>query len=259
MNGDLSQGGDGLISNALVEDNVIYGNGAGGGSGINMDGVTDSVVRNNLLYDNHASGISLYQIDGADRLEQQPGGQQHHRSTPPTGAGASTSTPARTGNTVRNNILYSYHSFRGVIDIDSSSRPGFSSDYNSVMDRFSTDSGNTVIGLSAWQALGYDTHSFLATPADNFVNPASDFHLLATSPAVDSGTATDAPSRDLDGAPRPVGGGFDAGAYELQLVSCGDGQVDPGEQCGEPGLPGCADPCTSCLQCICAPNAPRVR
>ena len=65
MNGDVSQGGDGIISNALVERNVIYGNGVGGGSGINMDGVTDSVVRNNLLYDNHASGISLYQIDGA--------------------------------------------------------------------------------------------------------------------------------------------------------------------------------------------------
>src|SRR5438067_4596443 len=64
MNGDLSQGGDGLISGALVEQNVIYGNGAGGGSGINMDGVTDSVVRNNLLYDNHASGVSLYRIDG---------------------------------------------------------------------------------------------------------------------------------------------------------------------------------------------------
>lgn len=65
MNGDASQGEDGIISNALVERNVIHGNGVGGGSGINMDGVTDSVVRNNLLYDNHASGISLYQIDGA--------------------------------------------------------------------------------------------------------------------------------------------------------------------------------------------------
>ena len=44
MNGDESQGGDGMISGALVERNVIYGNGVGGGSGINMDGVTDSVV-----------------------------------------------------------------------------------------------------------------------------------------------------------------------------------------------------------------------
>ncbi|HEY6085825.1 MAG TPA: right-handed parallel beta-helix repeat-containing protein, partial [Nitrospira sp.] len=39
MNGDLSQGGNGLILNALVERNVIYDNGRLGGSGINADGV----------------------------------------------------------------------------------------------------------------------------------------------------------------------------------------------------------------------------
>ena len=33
MNGDVSQGGDGIITDALVERNVIYGNGVGGGSG----------------------------------------------------------------------------------------------------------------------------------------------------------------------------------------------------------------------------------
>ena len=65
MNGDLSAGGDGVISNALIEDNIIFDNGEAGGSGINMDGVQSSMVRNNLLYDNHASGISLYRIDGA--------------------------------------------------------------------------------------------------------------------------------------------------------------------------------------------------
>ena len=64
MNGDASLGGDGVISNAQVYGNVIHGNGSGGGSGINCDGVINSVIYNNLLYDNHASGISLYQIDG---------------------------------------------------------------------------------------------------------------------------------------------------------------------------------------------------
>ena len=64
INGDISMGGDGIISHALIEDNIIHDNGASGGSGINCDGVTDSVIRDNLLYNNHASGISLYQIDG---------------------------------------------------------------------------------------------------------------------------------------------------------------------------------------------------
>ena len=65
MNADLSQGGDGIISDALVERNIIFGNGVGGGSGINMDGVSNSIVRNNLIYDEHASGISLFRQDGA--------------------------------------------------------------------------------------------------------------------------------------------------------------------------------------------------
>ena len=64
MNGDVFAGGDGVISDALVENNVIFGNGTGGGSGINCDGVQSSLIRNNLIYDTHASGISLYQIDG---------------------------------------------------------------------------------------------------------------------------------------------------------------------------------------------------
>jgi len=254
MNGDASLGGDGIISDALVERNVIYGNGAAGGSGINMDGVTTSIVRNNLLYDNHASGISLYRIDGGSGSS----GNLVVNNTIINAADGRWSVNINngsSGNTVLNNILYTFHSFRGVISIDSSSRPGFVSDYNSVMNRFSTDGGNSVISLAAWQALGYDTHSFLAVPADHFVTPGADFHLLGSSPAVDAGTAANAPPIDLEGNPRPVGGGIDLGAYENQLVECGDGTIDAGEQCGEPGL-SCADPCTSCLQCICVLDTP---
>ena len=252
MNGDASQGEDGIISDALVEANVIYENGTAGGSGINMDGVTNSIVRNNLLYDNHASGISLYQIDGATGST----GNLVINNTIVNAANARwcmNINSGSSGNTVRNNILYNYHSFRGVITIDSSSRPGFSSDYNTVMSRFSIDDGNSVIALASWQALGYDTHSIVATPAQLFVVATSDFHLSDTSPALDTGTSANAPSVDVEGSPRPVGAGYDIGAYERQLLSCNNGVADPGEQCGEPGLT-CADPCTSCSSCSCVPN-----
>ena len=249
MNGDASQGGDGRISNALVERNVIYSNGVGGGSGINMDGITDSIVRDNLLYDNHASGISMYQIDGAT-------GSTNNVVVNNTIINAMdgrwcVNISDSPGNTVLNNILYNYHSFRGVITVDTASRAGFASDYNSLMSRFSTDTGDTVIPFASWQALGYDAHSFLATPGALFVTPGADFHLLAGSPALDSGTANDAPSFDVDGSPRPVGAGFDIGAYESQLPNCGNGSIDPGEQCGEPGL-SCSDSCTGCASCVCA-------
>ena len=255
MNGDDDEkpGDDGIISDALVERNVIHGNGMGGGSGINMDGVVDSLVQNNLLYDNHASGISLYRIDGGSGSS----GNVVVNNTivqAADGRWCVNISDGSTGNTIRNNILYNFHSFRGAITIDNASRPGFVSDHNAVISRFSVDGGNSVIGLAAWQGLGYDAGSFVATPAQLFLAPGSDFHLLPGAPAVDAGVATGAPGVDLDGNPRPVGA-FDIGAYETQLVECGDGGVDPGEQCGEPGL-SCADPCRSCAGCTCVLNAP---
>ncbi len=255
MNGDHSEGGDGLISDALVEANVIHGNGESGGSGINMDGVTNSVVRNNLLYDNHASGISLFRINGATGST----GNLVINNTIINAADARwciNINTGSTGNRIYNNILYNNHPSRGVITIDSSSLAGFASDHNSLMDRMSDDRDATVMTLAAWQGLGYDAHSFTATPADHFVNPASDFHLLLTSPSIDSGTPTDAPGNDVEGSARPVGSGFDIGAYEAQLLDCDDGHIDAGEICGEPGLSGCADPCTTCLGCICAAADP---
>lgn len=44
-----------------------------------------------------------------------------------------------------------------------------------------------------------------------------DFHLLPSSPAVDVGSAMNAPSVDLDGDPRPFGAGYDIGADEYTM------------------------------------------
>jgi parallel beta-helix repeat protein len=65
MNGDRGEGGDGMISDGLIEENVIYANGQRGGAGINMDGVERTVVRANLLADNRAGGIVSFNGDGA--------------------------------------------------------------------------------------------------------------------------------------------------------------------------------------------------
>ena len=79
INGDASQGGDGIISGARIENNLISDNGRGGGSGINCDGVQDSKIQNNLLYENHSSGISLYRVDGAAGFDRQLCDQQYGR------------------------------------------------------------------------------------------------------------------------------------------------------------------------------------
>ena len=55
MNGDLSAGGDGIISDAQVYGNILYENKLA--AGINMDGLQDPIIYNNLIYNNHtASG-----------------------------------------------------------------------------------------------------------------------------------------------------------------------------------------------------------
>jgi parallel beta-helix repeat protein len=213
INGDADVGGDGIIANALISGNVIHGNGVDGGSGINMDGVQNSRIENNLLYDNHASGISLYRINGGGPSS----GNVVVNNTvvqADDGRWALNIQNASTGNTVLNNILL-HGGPRGAIDISSNSLDGFSSDYNVVTNRFTTTGGNSNLTFAQWRsATGEDANSIIATPAQLFANPSSDFHLLATAPAINDGTSMLAPAVDIEGQTRPIGAAVDIGAYE---------------------------------------------
>jgi parallel beta-helix repeat protein len=219
--------GDGIISSALVEKNVVWENGTGGGSGINCDGVSDSIIRNNLLYNNHASGISLYGIDGAEGSSR----NKVYNNTIVMAAEARwcINIPASTegqpnpvGNKIKNNILYNPHTFRGSITIYSQTVAGFESDYNIVVSRFSATDGNSNMSLAQWQALGFDEHSKLGTPDLLFVDtPAFNYHLKTGSPAIDAGTFLGEVNDDLEGLVRPQGAAYDAGCFE-------SGQGGPG-------------------------------
>jgi hypothetical protein len=73
------------------------------------------------------------------------------------------------------------------------------------------------IESGSWTAYsGQDSHSVVVHEiSEIFVDPASfDFHLLSTSPAVDTGTGVGAPDEDFDADSRPQGAGYDIGAYE---------------------------------------------
>lgn len=219
MNGDISMGGDGIITNARVEGNIIYENGANGGSGINCDGVSNSLILNNLLYENHASGISLYMIDAG-------AGASNNKVYNNTIINASDArwcvniTDASTGNSIFNNILINQHPTRGSITIDATSLTGFTSDNNIVVNRFSNDGDNTTITLAAWQAAGgYDSNSLIAAAQTSiFQNPTGfDYHLLAASQAIDSGSSSVSAFvlNDLELNTRPWGSGYDIGCYEF--------------------------------------------
>ena len=216
MNGDVfSQPGDGIISNALVENNVIHDNGVAGGSGINMDGVQDSLIRNNLLYAARASGISLYRIDGGGPST----GNRVLNNTVVVGSAGRWALNIRdgsTGNTVRNNVLLNLHSFRGSMTVCNTCLAGFTSDRNVVMNRFTLDDGNTVLTLAQWQlATGQDANSILSTQAAVFVDVATaDYRLSDTSPALDAGELRIDVPADIVGTARPQGATHDIGAYE---------------------------------------------
>jgi hypothetical protein len=78
-----------------------------------------------------------------------------------------------------------------------------------VRNNLVTDLNNAATGVTV------DHNLELKDYAPFFVNAAGhDLHLLASAPAIDVGSAEQAPATDRDGVPRPQGKGFDLGAYE---------------------------------------------
>jgi parallel beta-helix repeat protein len=215
LNADLSAGGDGVITGAVIEANVIYDNGTAGGAAINLDGVQDSIVRSNVLYNNRATGIVNYQGDGGDG----PRGMEILHNTidmPTNGRWALLFANTTGSNVVRGNILYNRSTVRGGITYASTADAANSdSDYN-ILDRVTPDDGDTVLTLSQWQAQGHEIHSFFAADTSLWVNPATaDYHLKAGSPAIDQAPPLADASRDLEAQPRPWGALADVGADEV--------------------------------------------
>ena len=220
MNGDLSAGGDGIISDAEIYGNILHDNNQA--AGINMDGLENPEVYNNLIYNNHfAQGIALFQQDGAIMTS----GAKIYNNTiivPSDGRwGIHMQDGANVNTEIYNNIIINQHAWRGCITVESISQ--LSSDYNIVNDKMSDSGDGSTITLAAWQALGLDTNSSLADPlAMIFEDPSmDDYHLLSGSQAIDEGTnlvnalVTD----DLDGNSRPQGTIYDIGSYEFLSTS----------------------------------------
>lgn len=211
FNGDESIGGDGIISNLIIEENVIFNNSQ---NGLNMDGVQDSIIRNNLIYNNARNGLRAYAIDASEG----PTGLVIVNNTfyvSSSGDWCVRITEDEGTNFVFNNILMNDHAWKGSIALDDT--VSFKSANNAVVNRFTPDRDDTILSLSEWQALGYDENSFIASTEQLFVSIGDfDFRLNALTVAEDKGVAQYeahiAPETDLAGALRI---GFpDLGAYE---------------------------------------------
>ena len=218
MNGDLSAGGDGTISDAMVYGNIIHDN--NGAAGINMDGCLNPIVFNNLIYNNHFSqGIALFQQDGA--LPTQ--GAQIYNNTiivPSDGRwGILVNLGSQARTKIFNNIILNDHAWRGCVTIESNADQ-FMCDNNIVNDKMSNIGDGSTISFAAWQGLGLGANSMLAdSKAQIFSNPTNnppDYSLNVNSQAIDMGTnqVANVLTDDLLLMSRPQGSIHDIGAYE---------------------------------------------
>ncbi len=142
-----------------------------------FDGLfVDWVVENNVVVTDHWHGISLYGAIG--------------------------------GRVVNNTVLDLNGVSPGPPWIMLNSSDGTPSQNVLVRNNLATDYSLAGTGIVA------DHNVEIADAAALFVAPPFDLHLKAGSPAIDAGSATEAPPLDADRVPRPQGDGFDLGAFE---------------------------------------------
>lgn len=217
INADPALPGDGITSNALIENNVCARNGVLGGAAINLASVRDSVIQNNLLFDNLASGIVFWDDGFSPNFGSKNNTVLHNTVVfqPGEGRHCIVVRNGSTGNRIENNIFCGGR--RGAFEITTDSLSGLVVDFNLVHSRdgwpiATDDASNTSYNLSDWRVLvGGAVNSQDAEP--QFTNPTGgDFGLEMLSAGRD--TSATGLAVDLFGGQRPHGGGLDLGAIE---------------------------------------------
>jgi len=223
---------------SIVEGNRIY-NGVRGISQINygLSGSfiasaefrttnTNVIIRNNLIYNMSSDGILCKGAPGGKALNN-----TIYNTLQSPGYWAAIGLAQQAGYychnwEIKNNIISQSQKAAVWYESSSSGLTNLSMDYN-LFDLGSNEAkfvwvtrattGDiwkqyTLAQLQSQKQL--ELHSVLGNPL--FVNPATgDFHLQATSPAINSGfNPGNLNPRDFDGNPRPLGTNFDIGAFE---------------------------------------------
>lgn len=165
-------------------------------------------VYNNVVYDNRYVGLEI--ANWGDPVPSRPidgvvimNNTLHGNGWGGWGGCILADDPDATGVVIRNNVCSLNASFQIAVS------PGVPMpvvDHNLIWS-FLGDEPGEIRGSAAVQA------------DPSFVNSAAgDFHLTASSPAVDRGSPAAAPALDYDGGSRPVGAAPDLGAFEFGVL-----------------------------------------
>jgi parallel beta-helix repeat protein len=215
---NVSDGVNTINDGGLIEGNRVHDNAL---SGLDVDGATNLTIRNNVVYANWKHGITVYNANQNPVPPSQNVTVVNNTLADNDMYGLQVQSGNATGMTVFNNILTGNSS--GSVNMIGSLPSTFISDYNVMSDKRTT---------------GQDSHSVIASSSQLFVNAGTgDYHLKAVASAIDAGTASlngkSGPTADVDGAARPQGNGYDAGADEV-------GSSNPPADTTAPALSGVA-------------------
>jgi hypothetical protein len=192
-------GENGCGNTTVSLDHGMYLNGSSGGGG----GASNITIRNNVFHDTHHGwGVQVYPgaVDNVHVLNNTFAFCNESKSYTCIVLDAPISNSS-----IRNNVFYNPQGGRTI------EAAGFSGAMtvgtNLTMGTAMHDQGSTPTGMTL-------TGNLLGTNP-LLVNPGSfDFHLQATSPALNAGATISSVTIDHDGRARPQGPAYDIGAFE---------------------------------------------
>ncbi|MEV0407018.1 choice-of-anchor Q domain-containing protein [Actinoallomurus sp. NPDC050550] len=214
---DGSPGGQGIGDDASASDNAFLGNRVDHIGpypteceyihGIYPSGGGD-LIQNNIVYRTSGSGIRFnHNAKGATIANNLSFANADH-GIYITGGDSTADHFVIDNNIVRDNAMYG-------INV----RDDANGAHNQYRDNLFYRNGKGRYGLNNSREFTPPNSSGTldADPrlVDYTADGTGDYHLTASSPCVDAGTATGAPADDLDGVTRPKGRGIDIGPYEF--------------------------------------------
>jgi parallel beta-helix repeat protein len=189
LNGDCYAGGDGIISGAVIENNIVHDN---NWKGFSLISVRNSIIQNNIVFDNGVAGIGA----GGIHLADEPG----------------CNNPSN-DNLVVNNTIVEFV----IVCMRLNNNAAGNTVFNNLA--VSRDLSRTIVDEDGGNAIDPASNLELTSTSGLFVDEATnDYHLAPASAAANAGTASyngrNAPLLDYEGDARPSGTGFEIGADE---------------------------------------------